>query len=530
MPSTSTRPLTRLAATLAGLMLTGTALTSHALAAEPRPIDARVEIAATPGAKIDANIYGQFIEVLGHGIDGGIYVGEKSPIPNTRGFRNDLIAAFKDIKVPLVRWPGGCFADFYHWRDGIGPKDKRPITLNYSWGGVEEKNEVGTHEFFDFAELIGAKIYLSANVGTGSPKEMMDWLEYISSDTKSALAEERRKNGRDKPWKVDYLGIGNETWGCGGSMTPEYSADLHNQYAEFVRGPRERRPARIASGANAEDYNWTEVLMKKSASRMDGISLHYYTLPTGKWDKKGEGVGFSEAEWMKTFVQTEKMETLLTKHTAIMDKYDPKKRVALFVDEWGTWYDPEPGSNKSFLEQPNTLRDALVAAINLNTFHRHADRVRMTSVAQTVNVLQAMARTKEEKMYLTPTYQVFKIYVPFQNATSLAANVTSADYVVGDDKLKAVDISAARGTDGKIYVSLVNLDPTHPANVTALYDGKPLTVIAGQVITADKMDAGNSFEAPNALTAKPLKGKALGKQGVVKIPAKSVTVLEIAAP
>ena len=311
-----------------------------------------------PGATINRNIYGHFAEHLGRLIYDGIWVGEGSSIPNTRGIRNDVVAALKKLNIPVLRWPGGCFADEYHWRDGIGPRQQRPKRLNTNWGGVVETNAFGTHEFMDLAEQIGADPYISANVGSGTPQEMMEWVEYMTSDADTELANLRRRNGREKPWRVPYFGVGNESWGCGGNMRPEYYADEYRRFSTFVKNYSGNRITKIASGSNGEDYNWTEVLMSRAARKMNGLSLHYYTLPTGDWNKKGSATQFGEAEWHATLARTLRMEELVRKHSAIMDKYDAGKRVGLMVDEWGTWYDVEPGTPGSSLpaEQPARRR------------------------------------------------------------------------------------------------------------------------------------------------------------------------------
>jgi alpha-L-arabinofuranosidase len=480
------------------------------------------------GSKIDPNIYGQFAEHLGRGIYEGVWVGEDSTIPNTRGYRNDVIAALKKLKIPVVRWPGGCFADEYHWREGIGPRDKRPVKINTTWGGVEETNAFGTHEFLDFAELIGASAYVAGNVGSGSPQEMAEWVEYMTSDTKSTLAEMRRKNGRDKPWKVAYFGVGNETWGCGGNMRPEYFADLYRQFQTFIKAPRDNTPVRIASGANVDDYHWTEVMMSQAYKMMDAYSLHYYTFP-GRWEEKGPSTGFPEEKWASTLKNATRMDELITKHAAIMDKYDPQKRVGLYVDEWGTWYDPEPGHNPGFLYQQNTIRDALVASLSLNIFHRHTDRVRMTNIAQMVNVLQAMILTDKEKMVLTPTYHVFEMYIPFQGATPYKADVQAPQYKIGNWTLPAVDVSAARGVDGKLYVSLSNLDPNKPATVTLNLEGIKAKEAAGRLLTAEAMDSRNTFDKPTAVQPTSIKASRKGDAFVWQLPAKSVAVVALDA-
>ncbi len=382
-----------------GLRAVGAALLIAAVnavpsvAAEPDP-RANVTIHVDqPGAIIDRHIYGQFAEHLGHGIYGGVWVGEQSAIPNERGFRKDVIAALKQLKVPVVRWPGGCFADEYHWRDGIGPRNRRPTTVNTNWGGVPESNEFGTHEFMDFVELIGADAYINGNLGTGTPREMSEWLQYLTSDQETAITAERARNGHPKPWKIAYFAVGNESWGCGGNMSVDYYIDLFRQYLTFLKTPPGARPQIIASGSHDTDTTWSDTIAAKAAEGVNAVSFHYYTLPGVAWQHKGASVGFGESEWISTLAHTLVMDDFIKHNVAMLQRHDPDNKIALAVDEWGTWYDPEPGRDPGFLYQQNTLRDALVAAINLNIFHQHADRVRLANIAQMVNVLQAMILT-----------------------------------------------------------------------------------------------------------------------------------------
>src|SRR3954452_1011753 len=474
----------RLIVVSAGLGLLGACPAQAAINAS-----AVVDTKAT-GVRIAPEIYGQFAEELGQGIEPGIWVGENSAIPNIRGYRRDVVEALQRLHVPVVRWPGGCYADTYHWRNGIGTRAKRPVTLNYSWGGVEQRNQFGTQEYFNFAELIGTKTYLSVNIGSGTPAEARDWIEYISSPSHSGLAAERRANGREKPWTVDYVGLGNEMWGCGGNQTAEEASAIMRRFATYLQiGPK-----LIASGASDRDYHWTEVLMPAQGpyhgpSPFYGVSLHYYTVPTGIWDHKGSAVGFPETEWASTLKRTRDLEDMIKRHVAIMDKSDPQKKVGLMVDEWGTWYDPAPGSNPAFLVQENTLRDALVAATNFHIFHRHAERVRMASIAQMVNVLQAMIRTDGPRMVVTPTYYAFLMYRPFQGATAFPVQVTSPDYKVGDNVLPAVDVTAAKAADGPIHVGLINATPNEGADVEVSLGTAGGRRITGQVLTAAKMDS-----------------------------------------
>jgi alpha-L-arabinofuranosidase len=481
-----------------------------------------------PGGTINRNIYGSFAEHLGRDIYDGIWVGEDSPIPNTRGIRNDVVAALKNLSIPLLRWPGGCFADEYHWRDGIGPRDYRPKRINTTWGGVIESNAFGTHEFLDLCELIGAAPYISGNVGTGTPKEMMEWVEYMTSDSDSTLANLRRENGRAQPWKIPYIGVGNESWGCGGNMRPEYYADEYRRYATFLKNYSGNRLEKIASGADADNLKWTEVMMSQAARQMDGLSLHYYTLPTSDWNKKGSATRFGEDEWHSTLARTLRMDELVQKHAAIMDRYDPEKRVALMVDEWGTWYDAEPGASHGILYQQSTIRDALVAAINLNIFNRHCDRVRMANIAQTVNVLQAVILTSKESMVLTPTYHVFEMYKVHQGAALIPVELSAPEYKLGQSSIPSLHASASRDSAGKLHLSIANLDPNRSADVVMRIAGATARKISGRVLTAPAMNSINTFDTPDAIKPQPFgEVKIQGDQVVLSLPSKSVVVLEI---
>jgi alpha-N-arabinofuranosidase len=502
-------------------------LGTAAMAAD-RPVEATLTIHADqPGAIIAPEMHGQFMEHLGRNVYEGIWVGENSPIPNTRGYRNDVLAALKKLGVPVLRWPGGCFADEYHWRDGIGPRDQRPHRVNTFWGGVIETTEFGTHEFFELAEMLGAKTYLAVNVGSGTVEEMSQWIEYITSPSQSTLANERRKNGRDKPWKLDYVGVGNEPWGCGGDMRPEYYADEYKKFALNIKTPPDNRPIEVASGPYGDGYDWTEVLMKNAVKQMGAYSLHYYTLPSGSFEKpsKGPALNFNEADWIITLKHTLDIDQMIQKHSAIMDKYDPQKRVGFFVDEWGAWYDVEPGTNPGFLFQQNTLRDAVLAGLNLNIFQSHADRVRMTNIAQMINVLQAMVLTDKEKMLLTPTYHVFEMYRPFKGATLLPAELATPQYTHGEVSIPAVSVSAARRADGTLVLALVNSDPNTPARVTTKIAGASAKKISARVLTAPQMNIHNTFDHPDAIEPAAFTGgKRRGDSWVFDLPAKSVVV------
>ena len=493
-----------------------------------------------PGPVVNKNVYGHFAEHLGRGIYEGIWVKPDSKIPNTRGIRNDVVAALKDLNIPVLRWPGGCFADEYHWKDGIGPREKRPSMINTHWGGVVEDNSFGTHEFMDLVEQLGTDAYITGNVGSGTPQEMMEWVEYMTSDAISPMANLRRQNGREKAWRVPYFGIANEPWGCGGSMRAEYYADEFRRYNTFVKNyDREKPIYRIAAGANAEDVRWTEVLMEQVGRRMNGLSLHYYTLPTGNWGKKGSATDFGEDMWFSTLRQTLRMDELIAKHKAAMEKAEAaqkpgpfpgaSRKVGLVVDEWGTWYDVEKGTEPGFLYQQNSLRDALVAALNFHVFQRHADRVAMANIAQTVNVLQAMILTAKEKMLRTPTYWVFEMFKVHQDGTVLPVELQSPDYVFGQEKIPMVSASATKAKDGSaIHLSLANTSPSQAVALGVKLAGVTSKSVTGRILTAADMTAHNTFEAPNAVQPAAFTGASLkGDVLEVKLPAKSVVVLEL---
>jgi alpha-L-arabinofuranosidase len=492
-----------------------------------KPGEAKLVISADLGKDtISRNIYGHFSEHLGHCIYGGYWVGENSPIPNTRGIRNDVVAALKEIQIPNLRWPGGCFADEYHWKDGIGPRNLRPKMVNTHWGGVTEDNSFGTHEFMDLCEQLGTEPYICGNVGSGSVEEMSKWVEYLTFDGVSPMADLRRQNGRDKAWKVKYWAVGNENWGCGGNMTPEFYADQFKRYATFCRNYGGNHLLKVAGGPNVDDYNWTETLMKKIPSwLMWGLSLHYYTTD---WWNKGPATGFTEKQYFETLERCLNVPRVIDRHITIMDRYDPEKRVALVVDEWGTWFNVEPGTNPGFLFQQNTLRDAFVAGIHLNEFNKRCERIKMANIAQTINVLQALIFTQDEKMLLTPTYYVFDLYKVHHDALLLPTSLTCGDYELDGKKLEALNVSASKDKNGFIHVSVVNIDPLKDYVLTIDLRGAVAKEITGKIITAPEITALNTFEHPDAVKPAEFTNAAIGKKGIsAQIPAKSIVVLEI---
>ena len=478
---------------------------------------------------ISRHIYGHFAEHLGRCIYDGFYVGEgNAKIPNKDGVRTDIIEALKKLKVPNLRWPGGCFADTYHWKDGIGPKAKRPSMTNVWWGGVTEDNSFGTHDFLNLCEAIGAEPYLAGNVGSGTVQELADWVNYTNQETGSPMTALRKANGRDKPWHAKIWGVGNEVWGCGGNMKPEYYANIYRQYATFMTDwGNSSKIFRVASGASDADYNWTEVLMRDIPHQMlEGVALHHYSVID--WNNKGSATNFTEEQYFKIMKQALLMEEMVTRHSTVMDKYDPAKKVALVVDEWGGWYNVEPGTNPAFLFQQNTLRDAMIAGVSLNIFNRHCDRVRIANLAQTVNVLQAVVLTEGEKMLLTPTYHVMEMYNVHQDAQLLPLDVQTADYTFGNQKLPAISASASRDKTGRVHISLVNIDPNQPQEVFIALHGLNASRVSGRILSSGKVQDYNSFDNPDRIKPVEFKGMTLGPDGLkVTLPPVSVVVMEV---
>jgi len=475
-------------------------------------------------ATISRHVFGHFAEHLGRCIYGGFWIQDAS---GKWRFNDKVIEALKRIKVPNLRWPGGCFADYYHWQDGIGPAEKRPKMVNAVWGGVTEDNSFGTHEYLELVERLGAEPFIVGNVGSGTVKEMADWWEYVNHPGGSTLAELRRQNGREQPWRVSIWGVGNESWGCGGQMSPDYYVDLFKRYSTFLRPVSETRPFLVAVGPSDERYEWTEVLMRDAGRFFQALDLHYYSL-TGTWSNKGKATEFTEAEWFELMQKALRMDELITRHSTIMDRYDPGKRVALLVGEWGTWHEVEPGTNPGFLYQQNALRDALVAALHLDIFIKHADRVRMANIAQTVNVLQAMILTRDEDVIVTPTYHVFDLYKVHQEATMLPIVLKTSPYRYGDQELPAVSASASRDKNGKIHLTLSNIDPNQGRQVKVELRGASGSRVSGQILTASVMNAHNTFENPDTVRPAPFTGARFdGQNLMIDLPSKSVVALEI---
>jgi alpha-L-arabinofuranosidase len=510
-------------------------------AAHADAFDAHITIRADrPGAVINPNIYGQFVEHLGRGVYEGIWVGPDSPIPNTRGIRNDVVAALRKIRIPLVRWPGGCFAETYHWRDAIGPREKRPRGVNTAWGDETESNHFGTHEFMDFIEQVGAQPFISVNVASGTPAEAQAWMQYLTGPASSGAGQERARNGRTEPWKIPFIGIGNETWGCGGNMTAEFYSDVYRQYVSVLKP----YGSMIASDANSDDYAWTETFLTRALFRhppetsttlayiskqrqIDMISVHFYTFSGNDWGKKSPAVGFDELDWVRSMERTWKTDAMIAGHSAILDRHDSKGQVGISFSEWGAWWATDK-NRPSNLHQANTLRDAVIAGLTLNIFQNHAARVKMANLAQMVNVLQALILTDKEKMLLTPTYHVFDLYQGHQGATLLPTEVAAPEYSFEGVKVPALSVSASRAAGGEVTLSLVNLDPVRDAKIDIDVHGRVVRAAKGRMMTAASMDARPEFDRPDPLQPSAARSVSV-RRGVVSLvaPAKSVTVLQL---
>ncbi len=492
-------------------------------------------------SKISKEIYGHFSEHLGRCIYGGYYVGEDSPIPNCRGIRTDVVEALRKIKIPILRWPGGCFADEYHWKDGVGPKETRKKMINTHWGGVTEDNSFGTNEYFDLCEQLGCEAYVNGNVGSGTVQEMSEWVEYITFGGVSPMSSWRAKNGHPDPWKIKYFGVGNENWGCGGNMTPEYYANEYRRYQTYVRDyenpGHEGEPSirKVCSGPNVDDYDWTQKVLEtlfyhcdeSAHGNLDGLSLHYYVHPEG-WQSKGSATDFDEQAWYKTLSKAVYMDELIQKHGAILDQYDPDKKIGLIVDEWGTWYNVEPGTNPGFLYQQNTIRDALVAGITLNIFNKHSDRVKMANLAQTINVLQAVILTEGADMILTPTYHVFDLYKEHQDATLLKSSIETE--MIGTDpafRLPALSESVSEAADGSLTVTLTNASADQSYPIEAEVSGHAVQAVSGEIVSGE-MHEKNTFEEPDVVKVRPFDTAAVTENGFsLTIPPCAVVRLQV---
>jgi alpha-L-arabinofuranosidase len=480
---------------------------------------------------INPNIYGHFAEHLGRCIYGGIWVGEDSPIPNTAGFRNDVLAALKKIKPAVIRWPGGCFADDYHWQDGIGPRETRPRRINIHWGEVIETNAVGTQEFLHFCRLVGAEPYLCGNVGSGQARELRDWVEYCNFPGDSTWARMRKADGSAEPFNVTYWGVGNENWGCGGNFSPEDYCTEYRRFASFLRGFG-RKLNLVACGPSGNDVNWTNRFFQKlrkdywDFENIHSFAAHYYC------GTAGNATEYSENEWYRLLFQATAMEKLVIDQRNAMDAWDPQRRIGLIVDEWGTWHPVEKGTNPAFLYQQNTMRDALVTALSLDIFNRQADKVVMSNIAQTVNVLQAMVLTEENgtRMLVTPTYHVYDLYQDHQGGSALAATFES-DAIQFPASGKQESLTGLSGSaslkDKKLTLSVVNSSASEPLEAEIVLRGGSASGGSATVLAHTDIHAHNTFDMPETVKPRDIAFSAAGPRLRFIFPPASVSKLTV---
>jgi alpha-N-arabinofuranosidase len=452
-----------------------------------------------PGAVIRPELYGHFAEHLGACIDGGIWVGEDSAIPNFGGIRTDVLDALRQLHPPVLRWPGGCYADDYHWEDGVGARSGRPRRVNLWWGQTIETNAFGTHEFIQVCRTLGAEPYLGANVGTGSPRELREWVEYCNYAGDSALAKRRAANGSPMPFGVRYWGIGNEAWGCGGNFSPEDYAIEYKRFATFVKDFGGTRPYLIACGPDGNDHNWTQRFFEKLGRfpHLHGFAAHYYCGTAGP-----SATEYDVNQWYELLEKSTRMEKLIIEQRDLLDRFDPDRKIGLIIDEWGAWHYPTPGRNPAHLWQQSSLRDALVAALTLDIFNRHADKLVMCNIAQTVNVLQSMILTDGAKMLLTPTYHVFEMYRSHQGGRSLPMDIDSSpiSFAAGEEKRQLAGLAGSASLKSDLLtLSVVNPHASLPVEASLRFEGGTLRDATVSVVTHADLTAHNTFESPQVL-------------------------------
>jgi alpha-N-arabinofuranosidase len=479
-----------------------------------------------PIATINPNIYGHFAEHLGSCIYEGIWVGEDSLIPNVGGIRTDVVEAMKKIRPSIIRWPGGCFADDYHWADGVGPRENRPRRVNIWWGEALEGNAFGTHEFVRFCRMVGATPYLCGNVGSGSPRELRDWVEYCNFAGDSTLAQQRAADGSPEPLDIRYWSVGNENWGCGGSFCPEDYAAEYKRFVTFLHDFSGTPLFLIACGPAGNDAEWTRRFFTKLGQRrrIHGFAAHYYC------GTAGTATEYDDTQWYRLIRRSLEMEPLILQQRAIMDGFDPERKIGLICDEWGTWHPPTPGHNPRHLWQQNTLRDALVAAATLDIFNRHADKIIMGNIAQTINVLQAMILTDGPRMLTTPTYHVYDMYQSHQGGESVRTSFETDEITFTSDgieqRLFGLNGSASL-KDGILTLSVVNPHASQPTEATVRLRGGAATTASVTTLASEDLRAHNTFDQPNALVPQTRALRLDADNWSYTFPPASVTVMRI---
>jgi alpha-N-arabinofuranosidase len=481
-----------------------------------------------PIGVIAPELYGHFAEHIGGVIYDGIWVGEDSAVPNLGGIRKSLVDWMKRLRPAVIRWPGGCFADGYHWRDGIGEREKRPRRYG-RWTDVTEPNHFGSHEFIRFCRLVDAQPYMAANVGTGTPEEFQSWVEYCNAPAGlTTLADERAANGAPDPLGIRYWGVGNESWGCGGKFTPEDYCTDYRKFATWVPGYGVPLYL-IASGPNGNDPNWTARFFQKwvdyERAPLHGWSPHYYC------GTAGEALQFSTDQWYELLARAKEMEKLISDQWAVMGKFDPQRKVRLVIDEWGAWHKPGTEINKRHLfEQMGCLRDALVAALTLDTFNRHADKMAMANVAQLINNLHSLFLADGDRFVATPNFYVFEMYKPHQGATAVRVNVEApaVEFRVGSDRRQLFGLAGSASVREKaMTLTLVNPHDSEPVAAAVNLKGGAARAARRTVLTHAQANAHNTFERPNELVSQSGDVEVSGAAFTLELPPKSIARWDI---
>jgi len=539
-----------------GAIVLGHSASLGAASRQSRSTDSRIEVLLNePIGRINPEIYGHFAEHLGGVVYGGIWVGEDSKIPNVGGIRKSLIDALQRIKPSVVRWPGGCFADSYNWRDGIGARGQRPRRTNF-WRDAGEwpkdvpdgpwnydNNQFGTNEFMRFCRLVGAQPYVAANVRSLTARDFYEWVEYCNSPPgTTTLADMRGSAGDREPFKVRYWGVGNESWGCGGNFTPEEYAAEYRRFTEWV--PRYGiEPAFIGAGPNSGDLDWsrrffTKMNERRALGRMWGWALHHYSWNvsggrTTDWRQgKGDALNYPVDEWYELLREADRMESLITEHWSVMGEIDRQHRVKLVVDEWGAWY--RPGTemhNTHLLGQQSTMRDAVLAGLTLNTFNRHAEKVAMANVAQLINCLQSLFLANEDKFVTTPTFHVFDMYSPHQGAQSIRTicSAPRPSYTRNGQAGNTRGLSeSASLSDKRLILTVANPEAAQSRVAEIVIRGAQVKSITGTVLAGKDIHAHNSASQPDAIRPVDVQ-TVVGRGGIFahEFPPASVTKLQM---
>jgi alpha-N-arabinofuranosidase len=506
--------------------------------------DARIDILLDePIGTIAPEIYGHFVEHLGGVVYDGVWVGERSRVPNIGGVRRALVEALRAVRPAVVRWPGGCFADSYDWHDGIGPRNQRPRRTNF-WADEEhfrsigvvparfDPNEFGTQEFVRFCRLVGAQPYLAVNLRSGGPRSFDEWVEFCNSPAGSTtLADLRAAGGDAEPYGVRYWGIGNESWGCGGNFAPEEYAEEYRRFVAWVPDYGVH-PRFIGAGPGSGDVEWTRRFFEALDGRGDlghmwGWGLHHYSGPPA-----GDAIRFDTPDWYGLLARADDMESLITRHWQIMGQRDRNRRVKLVVDEWGAWYPMTTNVDPTHLfGQQSTMRDAVLVGLTLDTFNRHADKVAMANVAQLINCLQSLFLASGDRFVLTPAYHVFAMYAAHQGAQSLRTVVgaPAVRWTAAQNEahtMRGLNGSASR-QGSTLTLTVTNPDIAQAADVEIAVRGGAVRLVRATTLTSRDVHDHNTFEAPSTVAPTVADVTAAASPLVVHVPAASVTRYEL---